>query len=80
MSWESALQLVDSISEKCDSLIDAAEETDNAAMDEFATSVQEKAESIGNTIEARCAVTERQLTALRNMETGVDNWLDRQRK
>ena len=62
--------------ERCNELIDLCDEVPERG-EEFASSVQEKAESIAATIEAREHVTERQTQAIDNMMAGVERWLDR---
>lgn len=50
-------------------------EYSSADAQEFAESVQEKAELIGITIEDRNHVTKKQAEALDNMESGISRWI-----
>lgn len=45
--------------------------------EEFGSSVEEKAEAIGEWVEQNERVTEKQLSALKNMVDGVDRWICR---
>lgn len=65
--WEDAIRLVGEIE-------DLAEEVPDAGAD-FAESVLGKAQSIGETIEDRSHVTENQMAALENMESGLRRWI-----
>ncbi len=63
---EEALALVEDICAKADEVPEAGEE--------FAQSVFSKAEDIGENIEQHNRVTEAQMTALENMNEGLDKW------
>ena len=57
----------------CESIIDLIDELPERAY-EFAESVGEKVRSIMETIEESGRVTEGQITALENIESGVSRW------
>ena len=50
-------------------------EYDSSSAQDFASSVQEKAESIGTWIDQHGDVTEKQQEALDNMESGISRWI-----
>ena len=65
---DDALELVDEI-------VSMAESGDlPSAASDFAESVKEKAQSIGETIEELGRVTDNQMTALTNMRDGLARW------
>ncbi len=66
---QEALDLVDSIVSGCDDIPEEGAD--------FASSVAERASSIGETIEQRQHVTDKQFSALENMLSGVERWLER---
>lgn len=68
-AWEAAV-------EQCDDLLAACLDLPSRAED-FAFSVREKVESIRDWIVEHEHVTEAQLSALDNMNGGVDRWLER---
>lgn len=61
--------------EQCDRIIEKCGEVPDDGED-FADSVIEKAASIRDWIHKHGRVTDRQQTALDNMESGVDRWLE----
>lgn len=61
--------------EQCDRIIEKCDEVPFDAID-FADSVRDRAKSIRSWIEDNGRVTDRQQSALDNMETGVDRWLE----
>lgn len=67
LDWEAAIEQCDRIFDKCEEVPERGED--------FAYSVMEKVESIRESIEKSERVTQGQLTALENMESGVDRWL-----
>lgn len=70
MSVEEAINLINELlDEKIPELPERAEE--------FADSVSEKLSSMKTTILRSSRVTEPQATAIRNMEQGISNWLER---
>ena len=66
---QEALELVDSILSGCNQIPEEGED--------FASGVSERAFSIGETIEQRQHVTDKQFSALENMLSGVERWLER---
>lgn len=69
MSVQMANYYIQSIREKIPDLPERAES--------FGISVEEKAESIADWIEKNDRVTEKQLSALKNMVDGIDRWICR---
>ena len=70
-SVKEAIEQVERIVEMCEqvSVFDSSDAWD------FASSVGEKAQSIGETIEERNTVTPAQQEALDNMESGISRWI-----
>jgi hypothetical protein len=66
--WEEALALCEEIRELLPDLSDRA--------DDFATSVEEKVDSIAEWIADNEHVTDPQWTALENMKAGCERWLE----
>lgn len=58
----------------CKSLLEKVDELPERA-EEFADSVRDKTENIQQWMEENDHATDAQITALENMESGVDRWL-----
>lgn len=66
-----AMKTIGRIIEMCEQV----SEYDSTDAQDFASSVQEKAESIGKWIDEHSDVTDKQQDALDNMESGISRWI-----
>lgn len=66
-----AQEQIERIIEMCEQVA----EYDSSSAQDFALSVQEKAESIGEWIDEHGDITEKQRDALDNMESGISRWI-----
>jgi len=73
--WKEASALCDTIGGKIDDAPDAIWANETAC--EFFESIQTKIASIQETINQNKRASEKQVSALKNMDAGVDKWLDR---
>lgn len=71
LAVKEAQEQIERIVEMCEQVA----EYDSSSAQDFASSVQEKTESIGRWIDEYGDVTEKQQEALDNMESGISRWI-----